>query len=162
MSDQTMRAMVLEQHGGPLTLRSLAVPDPGAGDVLLRVRACAVDRFDLAIRAGGRERASLPHVLGHEIAGEIAAAIAAERLIFLTDVDGIHDEQDSLIPHLSPADAEKLLSSGVASGGMVPKLRACLRALSSAQTASIIGGETPHALLRVIEGDRVGTTIRKD
>ena len=66
-----MRAMVLEEYGGPLMLRELAVPVAGAGAVLLRVRACAVDRFDLAIRAGGRERAPLPHVLGHEIAGEV-------------------------------------------------------------------------------------------
>lgn len=71
MLTNTMRAMVLEEYGGPLVLRELAVPVAGAGEVLLRVRACAVDRFDLAIRAGGRERAALPHVLGHEIAGEV-------------------------------------------------------------------------------------------
>ncbi len=69
-----MRAMVLEEHGGPLVLRRLPVPEPGPGEVLVHVRACAVDRFDLAIRAGGRERSTLPHVLGHEIAGEVAGA----------------------------------------------------------------------------------------
>ena len=72
MPAKTMRAMVLEEYGGPLVLREPAVPEPGVGEVLLRVRACAVDRFDLAIRAGGRERTPLPHVLGHEIAGEVA------------------------------------------------------------------------------------------
>jgi acetylglutamate kinase len=101
------------------------------------------------------------NVNGDTVAGEIAAAIAAERLIFLTDVDGIYDKQDNLIPHLSPAEAEELLSSGVASGGMIPKLRACLRALSQSRTASIIGGKTPHALLREIEGNNIGTTIHQ-
>jgi len=99
------------------------------------------------------------NVNGDTVAGEIAAAIATERLIFLTDVAGIHDERGNLISRLSPAEAEALLASGVASGGMIPKIRACLRALSSTQTASIIGGKTPHALLREIEEGDVGTTI---
>ena len=100
------------------------------------------------------------NVNGDTVAGEIAAAIAAERLIFLTDVDGIHDKKDNLIPRLSPDEAEELLASEVASGGMIPKLRACLKSLSRSSTASIIGGKNPHALLREIEGDEIGTTIR--
>ena len=94
------------------------------------------------------------------VAGEITAAIGAEKLIFLTDVAGIYDEQGNLVPHLSPGEAEALLASGVASGGMIPKLRACLRALSSTQAVSIIGGKTPHALLKEIEEGGVGTTIK--
>lgn len=96
------------------------------------------------------------------VAGEIAAAIGAEKLIFLTDVAGIYDEQGNLIPHLSLSEAEALLSSGVASGGMIPKLRACLRTLSSTQTVSVIGGKTSHALLKEIEEGDVGTTIKGD
>ena len=94
------------------------------------------------------------------VAGEIAVAIGAERLIFLTDVAGIYDEQGSLIPYLSPGETEALLASGVASEGMIPKLRACLRALSSTQTVSIIGGKIPHVLLKEIEEGDVGTTIK--
>jgi acetylglutamate kinase len=118
----------------------------------------------LSIHSSGRSdgEPQILNVNGDTVAGEIAAAIAAEQLIFLTDVDGIHDKQDNVIPHLSPAEAEELISSGVASGGMIPKLRACLRALSRSRTASIIGGKTPHALLREIEGNNIGTTIRKD
>lgn len=67
-----MRAMILEVDGGPLVLQEIPVPEPGPGEVLVRVRACAVDRFDTAIRARVRERATLPHILGHEISGEIA------------------------------------------------------------------------------------------
>lgn len=78
MTESTMRAVLIEQPDGPLVLADVPVPHPGRGEVLLRIRACAVDRFDLAIRAGVRERAaSLPHILGHEIAGEVAATGSA-------------------------------------------------------------------------------------
>ena len=115
----------------------------------------------LSIHSFGKldDEPQILNVNGDTVAGEIAAAIAAERLIFLTDVDGIHNRQGNLIPHLSPTEAEELLASGVASGGMIPKVKACLRALSSTKTASIIGGKTPHALLREIEGEGGGTTI---
>ena len=69
----TMRAVLLEEPNGPLVQREIPIPRPGEGEVLVRVRACAVDQFDLSIRKGIRERATqLPHVLGHEIAGEVA------------------------------------------------------------------------------------------
>jgi acetylglutamate kinase len=93
------------------------------------------------------------------VAGEIAAAIGAERLIILTDVVGVCDRSGTLLPHLSPDDAEALVASGVASGGMIPKIKACLRALSGTATTCIIDGRQPHALLREIEGMGGGTTI---
>ena len=73
----TMRALVLHEFGGPLILEQVPVPEPGPNDVLLRVRACAVDQFDLTIRAGKRANARVPLVLGHEIAGEVAAVGSA-------------------------------------------------------------------------------------
>ncbi|HJR93439.1 MAG TPA: alcohol dehydrogenase catalytic domain-containing protein [Acidimicrobiia bacterium] len=74
MADKTMQAIVLEEYGGPLVMREIPLAEPGPGEVLVRVRACAVDRFDTAIRAQVRERGELPLILGHEIAGEVAAA----------------------------------------------------------------------------------------
>ncbi len=69
----TMRAILIEEPEGPLVLGEIPTPAPGNGEVLLRVGGCAVDRFDLAIRRGVRERATtLPHILGHEIAGTVA------------------------------------------------------------------------------------------
>ena len=94
------------------------------------------------------------------VAGEIAAAIGAERLIFLTDVAGICDRQGSLLPRLSPGEAEALMVSGVASGGMIPKIKACLRALSNTATTCIIDGRQAHSLLRNIEEGSGGTTIK--
>jgi len=94
------------------------------------------------------------------VAGEIAAALGAERLIFLTDVVGICNRQGKLLPQLSPSEAEALVASGVASGGMIPKVKACLRALSNTSTTCIIDGRQPHALLKEVEGDSGGTTIQ--
>ncbi len=94
------------------------------------------------------------------VAGEIAAAIGAERLIFLTDVVGVCDHSGKLLPHLSSSEAEALMASGVASEGMMPKIKACLRALSSTLITRIIDGRQPHVLLREIEGGVGGTTIQ--
>jgi acetylglutamate kinase len=94
------------------------------------------------------------------VAGEVAAAIGAERLIILTDVVGVCDQSGNLLPRLSPDEAEALLASGVASGGMIPKIKACLRALSGTSITRIIDGRQPHALLNEIEGHGGGTTIQ--
>ena len=93
------------------------------------------------------------------IAGEIAAAIGAEKLIFLTDVAGVCEPSGKLLPRLSPDEAEALIASGVASGGMIPKIKACLRALARTATTGIIDGRQPHALLKKIEGKGSGTVI---
>jgi propanol-preferring alcohol dehydrogenase len=66
-----MRAMVLDAPGAPLRMADLPVPTPEAGQVLLRVRACAVCRTDLHVVDGDLERPKLPLVLGHEIVGEV-------------------------------------------------------------------------------------------
>jgi acetylglutamate kinase len=103
----------------------------------------------------------LLNINGDTIAGEIASAIGAEKLIFLTDVAGIHDESGGLISRLSPDEAENLLLSGVASGGMIPKLKACLKALdNTATTCAIIDGRQQHALLHEVDAGGCGTTIQ--
>jgi acetylglutamate kinase len=96
------------------------------------------------------------------VAGEIAAAIGAEKLVFLTDVAGVADHSGNLLAHLSPGEAEALMAAGTASGGMIPKIKACLRALSGKASAClIVDGRQSHALLDDINGKGGGTTIRK-
>ncbi len=69
-----MKALVVEEFGGPLVLQDVPVPQPGPMDVLLRVKACAVDQFDLTIRDGKFAMANtVPIILGHEIAGAVEA-----------------------------------------------------------------------------------------
>jgi len=99
------------------------------------------------------------NVNGDPVAGDIAAALGAEKLIFLTDVAGVCDESGQVISRLSAGDARALVASGVASGGMIPKINACLRALNSASIARIIDGRQPHALIKELEGQAGGTTL---
>ena len=97
----------------------------------------------------------LLNVNGDTAAGEIAAALAAEKLIFLTDVDGIHDGLGKVVPRLNLAEARNMVASGVASGGMVPKIEASLRALTTTHIAHIIDGRVSHALLKAIAGNEI-------
>lgn len=66
-----MKALVLKEFGGPLTLEEVPVPRPGPDEALLRVDACGVDQFDLTIRDGKFPTARAPIILGHEIAGTV-------------------------------------------------------------------------------------------
>ncbi len=106
-----------------------------------------------------KETIRILNINADHLAGEIAAAVGAERLIFLTDVVGVCDQSGNLLPRLAPSEAEGLISSGVTSGGMIPKIKACLRALAGTSITRIIDGRQPHALLREIEGGGGGTTI---
>lgn len=102
-------------------------------------------------------RVTLLNVNGDTVAGEIAAALAAERLVFLTDVDGIHNGSGQVIRSLNSAEAKDLLASGVASGGMIPKIEASLRALTAAKVVRIIDGRAAHALRDDIAAKARGT-----
>ena len=93
------------------------------------------------------------------VAGEIAAAVRAERLIFLTDVPGINDKSGKLLARLTPQQAEDLIASGVASGGMIPKIRSCLTAVSGGSATCIIDGRQSHALFQEVQGSGGGTVI---
>ncbi len=92
-------------------------------------------------------------------AGEIAAAMRAEKLVFLTDIAGVCDKSGNVLAKLTVAEAEALTASGVASGGMIPKIRAGIRALDNGKTTRIIDGRQPHALLHELEAAEGGTTI---
>jgi acetylglutamate kinase len=107
------------------------------------------------------ESAPLININGDPIAGDIAAALLAERLIFLTDVPGISGRDGRVIERLSAAQAESLIENGVISGGMIPKINASLRALNEGVITRIIDGRQPHALLNELEGRDGGTTIFK-
>jgi acetylglutamate kinase len=95
------------------------------------------------------------------VAGEVAAALFAEKLIHLTDVHGIKSADGKHISTLTKREAERLIKSNVIDGGMLPKVESSLRALSGgAQKAHIIDGRVPHAiLLEVLTKEGVGTEI---
>ena len=96
----------------------------------------------------------------------IAAAVGAEKLVYLTDVPGVLEEVDdptSLLSHLSAARAQTLIAAGVIAGGMIPKLEACLDAVAlHVQSSHILDGRIPHVLLLELFTDAgVGTMITR-
>lgn len=95
------------------------------------------------------------------VAGDVAAALSAEKLIHLTDVQGINGGDGRHISTLTKQEAERLIKAGVIDGGMLPKVESSLRALAGgAQKAHIIDGRVPHAiLLEVLTVEGIGTEI---
>ncbi|MBF0254179.1 MAG: acetylglutamate kinase, partial [Candidatus Omnitrophica bacterium] len=99
-------------------------------------------------------------------AAEIARALKALKFVLLTDTDGIlmnPKDPSTLIAHMGAAQVEEYITSGVITGGMIPKVRACLKALDrGVKKAHIINGKTPHALLLEIFTDHgIGSEIVK-
>jgi acetylglutamate kinase len=98
------------------------------------------------------------------VAGEIAAALGAEKLILLTDTPGLmsdfHDPS-SLIRQLDITQARQLVTDGIVSGGMIPKLTCCIRSLAQGvRSAHILDGRVPHSLLLEILTDAgIGTMM---
>jgi len=81
------------------------------------------------------------------VAAEIAVALNAAKLILLTDVPGVHGVDGQVLAVLSRDEARKRIEQGEVTGGMIPKLEACLRALETVPLAHIVDGRTKHALL---------------
>ena len=101
------------------------------------------------------------------VAGAVAAALGAEKLVFLTDVSGIRADPadpESLLRTVSAADLERMVREGTAAGGMVPKAEACIRAVrGGVKRAHVLDGRVPHALLLEIFTDEgVGTMVGDD
>ncbi|WP_413160988.1 acetylglutamate kinase [Capilliphycus salinus ALCB114379] len=97
-------------------------------------------------------------------AGEIAAALGAEKLILMTDTAGIledYHKPETLIAKLDIQEARSLIEKGIVAGGMIPKVNCCVRSLAQGvRAAHIIDGRTPHALLQEIFTDAgIGTML---
>ena len=106
-----------------------------------------------------RYSGSILNINGDTVAGEIARSIAAERLIFLTDVEGIMDVSGRVIQRLNSKTARLLLSSGVIKGGMIPKLGASIKAVETVPITNIVDGRKPGALIACMESAALGTQI---
>lgn len=95
------------------------------------------------------------------VAGEIAAALKAEKLILLTDVTGVKNLQGELIPRIQAPEIGELIRNGTITGGMIPKINCCLRALEKGvHKTHIIDGRLVHAcLLEIFTDQGIGTQI---
>jgi acetylglutamate kinase len=96
------------------------------------------------------------------VAGALASALQAEKLVLLTDVEGVKDQESNLISNLGVNESKKLIKDGVIKGGMIPKVECCIKALASGvRNAHIIDGRLEHAVLLEIFTDKgVGTILR--
>jgi acetylglutamate kinase len=97
------------------------------------------------------------------VAGHAAGALDAEKLILLTDVEGVKDARGDLITNLGITEAEKAMKAGVIKGGMLPKIECCIGALrSGVRSTHVIDGRIEHALLLEIFTDvGIGTQITR-
>ncbi len=100
------------------------------------------------------------------VAGDIAAALTAEKLMFLTDIDGIRsvpDDPSTLIYEISIDEIYKYINNGVISGGMLPKVDGCIKAIKSGvKRTHILNGTIPHPILLEIFTDTgIGTMVRE-
>ena len=95
------------------------------------------------------------------VAGKIASSLKSEKLILLTDVEGIQEKKGKLISKLNKKEAKSLLAQTIVEGGMKPKLESCMEAISTGvRSCHIIDGRLPHAvLLEVLTDEGIGTMI---
>lgn len=95
------------------------------------------------------------------VAGEVAAALKAEKLLLLTDVAGVLDAEKNLINTMTDQEALHLIDEGIVEGGMFPKVKCCLKALrGGVKKAHIVDGRLKHAILLEVFTDKgIGTEI---
>jgi acetylglutamate kinase len=119
-------------------------------------------RFIPVIAPVGHGRDGQTYNLNADLAaGQIAAALKAEKLILLTDVEGVKDAGGKLLPLLEAARAKKMIAGGAIGEGMIPKVECCIEALrAGVGTAHVIDGRVAHAVLLEIFTDAgVGTEV---
>ncbi len=95
-------------------------------------------------------------------AGAIAGALKARKLLMLTDVAGVRGRDEQILATIAPAEAHALIADGTISGGMIPKIETCLKAVEAGvEAAVILDGRTPHAiLLELFREHGFGTQIK--
>jgi acetylglutamate kinase len=94
------------------------------------------------------------------VAAEVAVALHAAKLILLTDVPGVLDAQRRVVSELGRDAALRMIATGEVTGGMIPKLQACLRALDAVPQTHIVDGRTPHSLLlELFTESGIGTMV---
>ena len=113
--------------------------------------------------ATGMEDNETFNVNGDTAAGAIAGALRADRLLLLTDVAGVKDQSGEVLTQLHPDQVREMIGDGRISGGMIPKLETCVRAVEGGVDAAVIlDGRVPHAMLLEIFTDQgAGTLVHK-
>ena len=110
---------------------------------------------------GSDAQGTTHNVNADEAAGAIARALGAEKLILLTDVEGVRDARGQVVARLGVEEARKLIAEGTIQSGMIPKVRCCIDALAGGvASATILDGRVQHAiLLEIFTEQGVGTLL---
>lgn len=161
--DGFMRGVKVQQ----MKTKKGALVDPGRVGDVARVDPAIVHQLMnggfipvIAPIAVDEHGASL-NVNADTVAGAVAAALSAEKLVLMTDIEGVKDRDKKLVSHLTAADVSRMRAEGVIEGGMIPKVQCALDAVASGVgKAHIIDGRVEHAVLLEIFTDRgIGTEI---
>ncbi|MGA7579522.1 MAG: acetylglutamate kinase [Desulfobaccales bacterium] len=116
-----------------------------------------------AVTAGTRPGEAGYNVNADDVAGILASSLGAEKLILMTDVEGVLDENGSLLSTLSVSQVEALIARKIIHGGMIPKVETCLKALKGGvQKCHIVKGSTHSFIDEILTDEGVGTEFVKD
>jgi acetylglutamate kinase len=143
------------------------VGDVAGVDPTIVERLLSMDLVPIVSTIGSDVGGQAYNINADAVAGAVAEALSAHKLIFLTDVPGLlRDVEDtaSLIQSVSATEARRLIDDGTVAGGMIPKIRGCLRAIErGVGQVHLVDGRVPHALLLELFTDAgVGTMVTAD
>tara|TARA_B100001245_G_C22846017_1_gene406641 strand:- start:169 stop:1041 length:873 start_codon:yes stop_codon:yes gene_type:complete len=139
------------------------VGNPKRVDIKLLKEIIKEDFIPVITPMGLDEQGNPYNINGDTAAGALAQSIKSRRLILLTDIDGVLDNNNELISEIKTIEAEQLISDKIIHGGMIPKIKSCSSAIrNGVRAVAIIDGRKPHSILFELFSDRgAGTLIRK-
>ncbi|MBU6266033.1 MAG: acetylglutamate kinase [Sphingomonadales bacterium] len=152
----------IEEDGEALVVDLGFVGEPDRIDTTVIDTICAAGMIPVIAPIGIGDDNETYNINADTMAGSIAAALGAARLLLLTDVPGVLDKDKNLLTDLRPADIARLGEDGTISGGMIPKLETCVHAVEAGcEAAVVLDGRVPHAMLLEFFTSRgAGTLIR--
>ncbi len=164
------QAIIFGRETGLVKSERIDAPELGFVGVPQSVEVALLDNLAAkvipivsAVTAGTRAGEPGFNVYADDVAGIIASKIGAEKLILMTDVDGVLDENGSLLSTLSVSQVEALIARKIIRGGMIPKVETCLKALKGGvQKCHIVKGSTHSFIDEILTDAGVGTEFVRD
>jgi len=146
----------------PVDLGFVGVPEKVNGEVLSTI--INSDLIPVVAPIGVGAKGETYNINADTVAGAVAGAMTAARLLLLTDVEGVLDREGKLIPKLNVAEARALIADGTISGGMIPKIETAIDAVEAGVSGAVIlDGRIPHVLLLELFTEHgAGTMIVKE
>ena len=138
------------------------VGDPSDIDPTVLNKFAAADIIPVIAPIGLGQEGQTFNINADTVAGAVASAVGAAKLVMMTDVEGLMDGSGQLVPRLTEIEAAAMLRDGTISGGMIPKIETCVAAIQGkTEAAHILDGRVPHVLLLEIFTEHgVGTMMK--